>query len=167
MAFFGLTYLGYQEPFREKKLALKTPDAAGPKPLRGGLFHPSLPPIGPGRLDGTVHQGSHDRYREAVTHRWLQRTPNQVFRVPMTCAQDSGWGVPRDPAVRAEEVTPWMTVQRVPLIRSPMTRLATQHPPPEVTCQLRCSPTLQTPPKQRSSRFVDSMGLSNPHFSLF
>ncbi|XP_034649110.1 testis-expressed protein 49 [Trachemys scripta elegans] len=137
MAFFGLTFLGYQEPFRERTLALEKPDTTGPKPLKGGLFHPKLPPIGPGRFDGTVHQGSYTRYREAVKQNQLQRSPNQVFRVPVTCAQDCSWWLPRDPMVRAEEATPWMTVPRHPLIRSPMTR------------------------------FVDSMGLSNPHFSLF
>ncbi|XP_032641515.1 sperm microtubule inner protein 11 isoform X1 [Chelonoidis abingdonii] len=109
----------------------------GPKVLKGGLFHLKLPPISPGRCDDTVHQGSYNRYQEAVKQNQLQRSPNQVFRVPVTCAQDCGWWLPRDPMVRAEEATPWMTVPRHPLIRSPMTR------------------------------FVDSMGLSNPHFSLF
>uniref|UniRef100_A0A8C3I4K6 Sperm microtubule inner protein 11 n=1 Tax=Chrysemys picta bellii TaxID=8478 RepID=A0A8C3I4K6_CHRPI len=122
MAFFGLTFLGYQEPFRERTLALEKPDTTGPKPLKGGLFHPKLPPIGPGRFDGTVHQGSYTRYREAVKQNQLQRSPNQVFRVPVTCAQDCSWWLPRDPIVRAEEATPWMTVPRHPLIRSPMTR---------------------------------------------
>ncbi|XP_067385868.1 sperm microtubule inner protein 11 [Emydura macquarii macquarii] len=137
MAFFGLTLLGYQEPFRERKLELEKPDSTGPKPLKGGLFHPKLPPIGPRRLNSTLHQGSYNSYCEAIKKNQLKKSPNQVFRVPVTCAQDSGWWLPRDPAVPAEEAIPWMTVARHPLISSPMTR------------------------------FVDSMGLSSPLFSLF
>ncbi|XP_074836327.1 sperm microtubule inner protein 11 [Carettochelys insculpta] len=137
MAFFGLTSLGYQEPLRERTLECEKPDADGLKPRQGGLFHPKLPPIGLGRLDSTVHQGSYARYREAVKRNQFQRSPNQIFRVPVTCAQDCGWWLPRDPAIRAAQATPWMTTQRHPLIRSPMTR------------------------------FVDSMGLSHPYFSLF
>uniref|UniRef100_A0A8C8RE54 Testis expressed 49 n=1 Tax=Pelusios castaneus TaxID=367368 RepID=A0A8C8RE54_9SAUR len=95
---------------------------SGLKPLKGGLFHPKLPPIGPGRLDGTVQQGNYTSYREAIKQNRLKKSPNQVFRVPVTCAQESGWWLPKEPTLPVEEAIPWMTVQRHPLIRSPMTR---------------------------------------------
>ncbi|XP_066468929.1 sperm microtubule inner protein 11 [Tiliqua scincoides] len=101
------------------------------------LFYPKLPPIGPGGYDGTVHQGSHRKYQEAVKWVKLQKNPNQIYRVPLTCGQDIGWWLPKDPSVRPEVAVPWMRAQRHPQFRSPMTK------------------------------FLDTMSVSNPLFSLF
>ncbi|XP_053159286.1 testis-expressed protein 49 [Hemicordylus capensis] len=138
MAFFGLTFLGYQDPFRDRRLELPKYEVpvGTPKP-KLELFYPKLPPIGPAGYDGTVHRGSYDRYRAAVKQRKLQKYPNQIYRIPMTCAQDIGWWLPKDPLVRPEVAMPWMRVQRYPQPRSSMTK------------------------------FIDYMAITNPLFSLF
>ncbi|XP_072846942.1 sperm microtubule inner protein 11 [Pogona vitticeps] len=138
MAFFGLTFLGYQEPFQDKKLTLPKYEApVGTPSPKLDLFYPKLPPIGPAGYDGTVHQGSYERYQEAVKRKKLKKYPNQEYRVPLTCGQDIGWWLPKDQSAKLEDALPWIRVQRHPLLRSPMTK------------------------------FADSMAVSNPLFSLF
>ncbi|XP_054833200.1 testis-expressed protein 49 [Eublepharis macularius] len=138
MAFFGLTFVGYQEPFRQRKRELaKLEVPVGTPQPKLELFYPKLPPIGVGGYDGTEHRGSHARYREAVRRRLLKKYPNQVYRVPMTCGQDIGWWLPKDPSVRPQDAIPWMKVQRCPLVHSPITK------------------------------FVENMMLSDPLFNLF
>ncbi|KAJ7317813.1 hypothetical protein JRQ81_003975 [Phrynocephalus forsythii] len=138
MAFFGLTFLGYQDPFRDQRLTLPKHEVpVGTPTPKLDLFYPKLPPIGPSGYDGTVHRGSHERYQEAVKRKQLQKYPNQEYRVPLTCGQDIGWWLPTDQSVKLEDTLPWMRVQRHPLLRSPMTK------------------------------FADSMTVSNPLFSLF
>ncbi|XP_077184601.1 sperm microtubule inner protein 11 [Paroedura picta] len=138
MSFFGLTYMGYREPFQQKKLEFaKREVAVGTEQPKLELFYPKLPPIGTGGYDSTEHYGSNVRYREAVRRRQLKKYPNQIYRVPMTCGQDIGWWLPSDPSVKPEDVTPWMKVQRHPLLQSPITK------------------------------FVENMMLSDPLFSLF
>nr|XP_060616924.1 sperm microtubule inner protein 11 isoform X1 [Anolis sagrei ordinatus] len=138
MTFFGLTFWGYQDPFRDRRLTLPQHEVPVGKPSpKLDLFYPKLPPIGPAGYDGTVHQGSYDKYREAVRRRQLKKNPNQEYRVPVTCAQDIGWWLPLDPSVKPEDAIPWMRTPRYPQLRSPMTK------------------------------FVDRMGISNPLFTMF
>ncbi|XP_042306160.1 testis-expressed protein 49 isoform X2 [Sceloporus undulatus] len=123
MAFFGLTFMGYQDPFRDRRIILpqqKVP--VGTQPPKLELFYPKLPPIGPAGYDGTVHQGSYDKYREAVKRVQLKKYSNQEYRVPLTCGQDIGWWLPQDRSVKPEDVIPWMRTQRHPQLRSPMTK---------------------------------------------
>lgn len=49
--------------------------------------------------------------------------PNQVFRVPLTDAQNFSFWRSHDPGVRPEETMPWIRGPRHCLIKSPMTRL--------------------------------------------
>nr|XP_056723137.1 testis-expressed protein 49 [Euleptes europaea] len=138
MAFFGLTFVGYREPFRQRKLELvKHEEPVGTPQPKLELFYPKLPPIGTGGYDDTGFGGSHARYREAVRRRQLRKYPNQVYRVPMTCGQDIGWWLPSDPSVQPQDALPWIKVQKHHLPQSPITK------------------------------FVENMMLSDPLFSLF
>ncbi|XP_048346670.1 testis-expressed protein 49 isoform X2 [Sphaerodactylus townsendi] len=106
MAFFGLTFTGYGEPFRQRKLELpKREEPVGAPQPKLELFYPKLPPIGTGEYDGKEHQD-----------------PNQVYRVPMTCGQDIGWWMPRDPTVRLHDALPWIKAERHPLPQCWMTK---------------------------------------------
>uniref|UniRef100_A0A7M4DZN8 Sperm microtubule inner protein 11 n=1 Tax=Crocodylus porosus TaxID=8502 RepID=A0A7M4DZN8_CROPO len=116
MAFFGLTLLGYQEPFRARRRELASD---GKEPAGAGPFLPKLLPLRPG---GTVHQGREDMCGQPTRRVQRATPPNQVYRVPLTCGQDVGWWLPRDPVLRPEETMPWMVVPRHPLVRSPVTR---------------------------------------------
>ncbi|XP_048346669.1 testis-expressed protein 49 isoform X1 [Sphaerodactylus townsendi] len=123
MAFFGLTFTGYGEPFRQRKLELpKREEPVGAPQPKLELFYPKLPPIGTGEYDGKEHQGSHTKYQEAVRQRQLRKYPNQVYRVPMTCGQDIGWWMPRDPTVRLHDALPWIKAERHPLPQCWMTK---------------------------------------------
>ncbi|XP_060108564.1 sperm microtubule inner protein 11 isoform X2 [Heteronotia binoei] len=137
MAFFGLTYVGYQEPFQQKKLQLAKYEVPGTPQPKLDFFYPKLPPIGAGGYDGTEHRGSNCRYREAVRRRQLKKYPNQVYRVPMTCGQDIGWWLPSDPSVKPEDAIPWIKAERHSLKQTTITK------------------------------FVENMLLRDPLFSLF
>ncbi|XP_032065968.1 testis-expressed protein 49 isoform X3 [Thamnophis elegans] len=139
MAFFGLTFLGPQDPFRDKKLSIpKYEMPVGTIPPKLELFYPKLPPIGQfGYDDGTGYQGSHEKYHEAIRQKRLKKYPNQEYRVSLTCGQDIGWLQPKNPSIKLEDTLPWIKVARHPLLRSPMTK------------------------------FVDYMAITDPLFSLF
>ncbi|XP_025026376.1 testis-expressed protein 49 [Python bivittatus] len=138
MAFFGLTFLGPQDPFRDKRLSLpKYEVPVGTTPPKLELFYPKLPPIGQFGYDDTEHQGSHKKYQETIKRMQLKKYPNQAYRVPLTCGQDIGWWLPKNPSVKPEDTLPWMKVPRHPLLRSPMTK------------------------------FIDHMAVTDPLFSLF
>ncbi|KAM3846718.1 sperm microtubule inner protein 11 [Vipera latastei] len=139
MAFFGLTFLGPQDPFRDKKLSLpKYEVPVGTIPPKLELFYPKLPPIGQfGYNDDTEHQGSHQKYQEAIKQKRLKKYPNQEYRVPLTCGQDIGWWQPKNSSIKPEDTLPWIKVPRHPLMRSPMTK------------------------------FIDYMAVTDPLFSLF
>nr|XP_025738910.1 testis-expressed protein 49 isoform X1 [Callorhinus ursinus]XP_025738911.1 testis-expressed protein 49 isoform X1 [Callorhinus ursinus] len=81
-----------------------------------------LPPIIPEDGNYSVHQNSHKSYHEAVKKVLLKTLPNQVFRVPLTDAQNFSFWRSRDPGVRPEETMPWIRSPRHCLIKSPMTR---------------------------------------------
>ncbi|XP_070592121.1 sperm microtubule inner protein 11 [Erythrolamprus reginae] len=139
MAFFGLTFLGLQNPFRDKKISIpKYELPVGSIPPKLELFYPKLPPIGVfGYDDDTVHRGSHEKYHSAVRQKRLKKYPNQEYRVPLTCAQEIGWWQPKNLSINVEDSLPWIKASRHPQIRSPM------------------------------SRFVDYMAVIDPLFSLF
>uniref|UniRef100_A0A2I3GDJ5 Testis expressed 49 n=1 Tax=Nomascus leucogenys TaxID=61853 RepID=A0A2I3GDJ5_NOMLE len=52
----------------------------------------------------------------------LPPIPNQVFRIPLTDAQNFSFWRSHDPGVRPEETTPWIRSPRHCLIKSAMTR---------------------------------------------
>ncbi|XP_026570612.1 testis-expressed protein 49 [Pseudonaja textilis] len=139
MAFFGLTFLGLQDPFRDKKISLpKYEMPVGTIPPKLELFYPKLPPIGQfGYGDDTVHQGSHEKYQEAIRRKRLKKYPNQEYRVSLTCGQDIGWWQPKNLSIKPEDTLPWIKVTRHPQVRSPMTK------------------------------FIDYMAVTDPLFSLF
>ncbi|XP_023579336.1 testis-expressed protein 49-like [Octodon degus] len=116
MAFFNLYLLGYQNSFRNKKK-----DATG-ETSQKELVPTRLPPIALGHGNYCVHQNSHVRYHEAVQKVLLKTFPNQVFRVPLTDAQNFSFWRSHDPGVHPEETMPWIRSPRHCLMKSPMTR---------------------------------------------
>ncbi|XP_042802322.1 testis-expressed protein 49 isoform X1 [Panthera leo] len=142
MAFFNLYLLGYQNSFWNKKR-----DATKETSVTVLTFYSKGPtqafliivimethrdqkePV-PTRLpriiseDGnySVHQNSHTRYHEAIKKVLLKTFPNQVFRVPLTDAQNFSFWRSHDPGVRPEETMPWIRSPRHCLVKSPMTR---------------------------------------------
>ncbi|XP_057557007.1 testis-expressed protein 49 isoform X3 [Hippopotamus amphibius kiboko] len=116
MAFFNLYLLGYQNSFRNKKRdTTEETKQKEPEPTR-------LPPINSEDGNYSVHQNSHTRYHKAVRKVSLKTFPNQVFRVPLTDAQNFSFWRSHNPGVRPEETTPWIRSPRHCLIKSPMTR---------------------------------------------
>uniref|UniRef100_A0A8C7AS24 Sperm microtubule inner protein 11 n=1 Tax=Neovison vison TaxID=452646 RepID=A0A8C7AS24_NEOVI len=116
MAFFNLYLLGYQNSFRDKKR--DTTEETNQKEL----VPTRLPPIIPEDGNCSVHQNSHTRYHEAVKKVLLKTFPNQVFRVPLTDAQNFSFWRSHDAGVCPEETMPWIRSPRHCLIKSPMTR---------------------------------------------
>ncbi|XP_054447489.1 sperm microtubule inner protein 11 [Pteronotus mesoamericanus] len=117
MAFFNLYLLGYQNSFRHKKRDTSE------KTNHKELVSMRLPPINSEDGNYSVHQNSHTRYHTAVRKMLLKTFPNQVFRVPLTDAQNFSFWRSHDPGVRPEETMPWIRGPRHCLIKSPMTRL--------------------------------------------
>lgn len=81
-----------------------------------------LPPIISEDGNYSVHQNSHERYQEAVRKVLLKTFPNQVFRVPVTDAQNFSFWRSNIPGVRPEKAIPWIKTPHHCLIKSPMTR---------------------------------------------
>ncbi|XP_051701361.1 sperm microtubule inner protein 11 [Oryctolagus cuniculus] len=116
MAFFNLYLMGYQNAFRNKKR--DTTEETNQK--EPGI--PRLPPIVSEDGNYPVHHNSHTKYHEAVRKVWLKTFPNQVYRVPLTDAQNFSFWRSHDPGVRPEEAMPWIRSPCHCLIKSPMTR---------------------------------------------
>ncbi|KAM7116487.1 sperm microtubule inner protein 11 [Molossus nigricans] len=116
MAFFNLYLLGYQNAFRHKKR--DTTEETNQKELLPTRFPSIISKDG----NYSVHQNSHARYHQAVRKVLLKTFPNQVFRVPLTDAQNFSFWRSQDPGVPLEETTPWIRSPRHCLIKSPMTR---------------------------------------------
>ncbi|XP_069896165.1 sperm microtubule inner protein 11 [Dipodomys merriami] len=115
MSCFKLYLLGYQNSFRSKKKDATEETIQESMPTR-------LPPITAQNGNYSVHQNSHMRYHEAVRKVLLKTFPNQVFRVPLTDAQNFSFWRSNDPGVSPEEAMPWIWNPRHCLIKSPMTR---------------------------------------------
>uniref|UniRef100_A0AC11ANY2 Sperm microtubule inner protein 11 n=1 Tax=Ovis aries TaxID=9940 RepID=A0AC11ANY2_SHEEP len=81
-----------------------------------------LPPISSEDGNYSVHQNSHTKYHEAVRKVSLKTFPNQVFRVPLTDAQNFSFWRSNAAGVRPEETMPWIRNPRHCLIKSAMTR---------------------------------------------
>ncbi|XP_046291789.1 testis-expressed protein 49 [Marmota monax] len=116
MAFFNLYLLGYQHPFRNKKRDITEETS------KEESVSTRLPPIISEDGNYFLHQNSHMRYNEAVRKVLLKTFPNQVFRVPLTDAQNFSFWRSHDPGVRPEKTMPWIWSPRHCLIKSPMTR---------------------------------------------
>uniref|UniRef100_A0A8C6DD22 Sperm microtubule inner protein 11 n=1 Tax=Moschus moschiferus TaxID=68415 RepID=A0A8C6DD22_MOSMO len=115
MAFFNLHLLGYQNSFRNKKRDKTEETNQDPVPTR-------LPPIFSEDGNYSVHQNSHTKYHEAVRKVSLKTFPNQVFRVPLTDAQNFSFWRSNTAGVCPEETMPWIRSRRHCLIKSAMTR---------------------------------------------
>ncbi|XP_061272283.1 sperm microtubule inner protein 11 isoform X1 [Bos javanicus] len=116
MAFFNLHLLGYQNSFRSKKRdKTEETNQKDPVPTR-------LPPIFSEDGNYSVHQNSHTKYHEAVRKVSLKTFPNQVFRVPLTDAQNFSFWRSNAAGARPEETMPWIQNPRHCLIKSTMTR---------------------------------------------
>ncbi|KAJ1160800.1 hypothetical protein NDU88_001293 [Pleurodeles waltl] len=144
MAFFGITTLGYQEPFQARRLPSTTeacerrapcPPLLPPICKQASVLDPpehrecrerclTLPSAGPW-VRAPVH-ASYQQLQEAKRRSQLKKSPNQMYRVPLTAGQGFGWWLPQDPRVRPETVDPWMKTPHHPMISSPMTRFVDQ-----------------------------------------
>ncbi|KAM8977807.1 sperm microtubule inner protein 11 [Pelodytes ibericus] len=114
MAFFGLTGLGYQDPFQAARL--KEVEQHGHSG-KGETLHTKLPSLAP-----VSPYISHEKYKEIVRRHLDLRTPKQTQRLPLTAGQKYGWWVPQDPKTKVQSVHTWLDVPRYPMINSPMTR---------------------------------------------
>ncbi|XP_038197095.1 testis-expressed protein 49 [Arvicola amphibius] len=116
MAFFNLHLLGYQYPLRNKMKA--TTEETDQKDAGSSRFPPIVSEDG----NYSVHWNSQMRYHEAVRKVLLKTFPNQVFRVPVTDAQNFSFWWTDHSSVRPEKTIPWIRTPRHCLIKSPMTR---------------------------------------------
>ncbi|XP_070823729.1 sperm microtubule inner protein 11 [Chaetodon trifascialis] len=131
MAFFGLTYLGYQNPIGDKML-VKPAEASRP-PDGGSNIRTELPPAlqkQQGPLTCTdicnvyhqplpystdIHHGSHERYKAMVKRLQTPRSPNQLYKMPLTDNQQYGWMLSKSPE-------PWTQVKHFPRKSSELTK---------------------------------------------
>ncbi|XP_041802636.1 testis-expressed protein 49-like [Chelmon rostratus] len=128
MAFFGLTHLGYQNPIGDKMM-VNPRGASRPEDDRINV-RAGLPPAlqeQQGCTDlcnvyrqplpyGTdVHHGSHEQYKEMVKRVQTPRSPNQLYKMPLTDNQQYGWMLAKSPES-------WTQVKRFPRKDSEMTK---------------------------------------------
>ncbi|XP_030590503.1 testis-expressed protein 49 [Archocentrus centrarchus] len=131
MAFFGLTYLGYQNPIGDRMIL----NPRGPSYPNGGNSNikAGIPPSlqeqpGPLRCiqdcqvshqplpySSDIHHGSHERYKGMVKRLQTPRSPNQLYMMPLTESQQYGWMV-------SEKPEPWTQIRRFPRKNSEMTK---------------------------------------------
>lgn len=138
MAFFGLTYLGYQRPIGDKMLssAQIIPDVRDVSVLKREQH--GLPPINM-KIGLTCADPSGgyrlipNQYHKQII-RQVHKSPKEVYRVPLTDNQQYGWWVPTGGPKNQE---PWTRIQRFPHINSEMTK------------------------------FINEMTMTNSDFSLF
>ncbi|KAM4700118.1 sperm microtubule inner protein 11 [Discoglossus pictus] len=121
MAFFGLTALGYEDPFRAARLHLEDQreetgrgTARSEKNEEGRIKLPALVPLN--------SYTSQKLYQERVRRNQTIRTPKETQRKPLTATQYYGWWMPRDPKVKLNQDHPWIQGPHYPVINSPMTR---------------------------------------------
>ncbi|XP_074537537.1 sperm microtubule inner protein 11 [Halichoeres trimaculatus] len=134
MAFFGLTYLGYQNPIGDNMLgkARESPSQDGTdnkKGLDSSLqvkqgpvrctetcnFYPQPAPI----ISSEFHHRSHERYKEMVKCLQTPRAPNQLYIMPLTDNQQYGW-------MSSQSPEPWTQVKRFPRKNSEMTKFVNE-----------------------------------------
>ncbi|XP_038058145.1 testis-expressed protein 49-like [Patiria miniata] len=152
MSHFNLTYLGYQDPIREKVLQ-PNPEYQYrlvqdvPRVPKGSYvtFRPptsKLPPIDmhkynkvtqPGKYE--EHSGSYVKFTERLhKHTRTNSAPNEIYRAQLTTSVKPGWWSENDSIHQRE---PWTHTPRRVMVNSEMTR------------------------------FVNEMSLTNREFSLF
>ncbi|KAG9269301.1 testis-expressed protein 49 [Astyanax mexicanus] len=149
MAFFGITNLGYQDPFRDRTLPSALRARSSQEYSRWDRL-PDLRPVSsqtrlmctdvcsvynqPVPISADLHHGSQKRYREMIRRVQTPRSPNQLYCVPITDNQHYGWWL-----ITGEPKTQnsWTKVPRFPRKSSEMTK------------------------------FVKEMSRTNPEFSLF
>ncbi|XP_036959419.1 testis-expressed protein 49-like [Acanthopagrus latus] len=129
MAFFGLIHLGYQNPIGDKMIV--NPRRAS-HPQAGEVNNRELPPSQEqqGALSCTnkcsvdhqplpdstaIHHGSHEQYKEMVKRVKTPKSPNQLYKMPLTDSQQYGWMMSKSPE-------PWTQVKRFPRKNSEMTK---------------------------------------------
>ncbi|XP_044534077.1 testis-expressed protein 49 [Gracilinanus agilis] len=120
MAFFGITLLGYQNPFLSKKkvpFAVTTEEETSKEPV----CRTKLPPIIPGG-NYSVHQNSNIKYHRAVRRGQLKTFHNQLFEEPLTDAQNFSFWLSHEPGKRSHDIAPWMKTPRHCIIKSSITR---------------------------------------------
>ncbi|XP_077967180.1 sperm microtubule inner protein 11-like [Styela clava] len=147
MSFFGLTGLGYQDSIKSRLYEKPdTPPSTGlsdfqSKPLR-------LPPIPhTGRVVDHYNnytnpeKGNERSYSKHITllkkHVRSRYSPNELYRIPLSDANNSGWLIPNDGQTLLHDKFSWAHTPRFVHVNSEMTR------------------------------FVDEMALTNREFSLF
>ncbi|KAM8979199.1 testis-expressed protein 49 [Sarcophilus harrisii] len=122
MAFFGITLLGYQEPFLSKKKAwVKGEGKATEEKCPKESVSTKLPSIIPGG-NYCVHQNSHKKYYRAIQRVQLKKFHNQLFEAPLTDAQNFSFWMPHEDGIRPQDITPWIKTPRHCIIKSPITR---------------------------------------------
>ena len=108
MAFFNLTHLGVEEPFRHC-LKDKSSNSAGNATSKPEPQH------------------SHKIYRQRVTkHQRPNHAPNEIYRKPITSSQEHGWWMEKAKDGSAENSLGWARVERRARIDSEMTRFVDQ-----------------------------------------
>ncbi|XP_053560924.1 testis-expressed protein 49 [Bombina bombina] len=137
MAFFGLTALGYQDPFRAARLVVPEVQKNDTGGIAGNCEEGESNHVNVTEVAPPSTYISQSVYKERVNRNQTLRTPKETQRKPMTATQHYGWWLPQDPNVKADNVHPWIKGPHHPMISSPMTR------------------------------FVDQMALTNKDFSLF
>ncbi|KAA0706807.1 Testis-expressed protein 49 [Triplophysa tibetana] len=118
MAFFGLTYLGYQRPVGDKLLSsaqikLNVQDVSVSQREENGL-----PPINTKRELTWADPRGHE-----PIIRQVHKTPKEVYRVPLTDNQQYGWWVPTGGPKNQE---PWTRIRRFPRRNSEMTKFVNE-----------------------------------------
>nr|XP_058936639.1 testis-expressed protein 49 [Kogia breviceps] len=113
---FNLYLLGYQHSFRNKKRdTTEETNRKEPEPTR---LPPTISEDGIIPCTRIATQGTRKLYGRCC----LKTFPNQVFRVPLTEAQNFSFWRSHNPGVRPEETMPWIRSPCHCLIKSPMTR---------------------------------------------
>ncbi|KAI7794607.1 testis-expressed protein 49-like [Triplophysa rosa] len=125
MAFFGLTYLGYQRPVGDKMLSsaqikLNVQDVSVLQREENGL-----PPINTKRgltcADPCGGLIPDQYFKQIIRH--VHKSPKEVYRVPLTDNQQYGWWVPTGGPKNQE---PWTRIRRFPRRNSEMTKFVNE-----------------------------------------
>ncbi|XP_031421542.1 testis-expressed protein 49 [Clupea harengus] len=123
MAFFGVTNCGYQNPIADRML---TKTSNGPARDRVSELPPIHPTSRPSCTDTCsiykqplpygidLHRGSQLSYQEMLKRLQTPRSPNQLYVMPVTDAQQCGWWLPSSEK--------WAKTRRFPRCHSEMTK---------------------------------------------
>ncbi|KAL4655490.1 hypothetical protein GN956_G5981 [Arapaima gigas] len=112
MAFFGITSLGYQDPFASRKLSSgveTSADCAGEENDARSSSESTKP-----ACTSYTHNGSQQKYKEMLKRNKTPRPPSHLYRVPLTDNQQYGWWI--------EKKEPWMNISHFPCKSSEITR---------------------------------------------